>query len=101
MGFFTDYRSINQINALIRMLEPKLNTLHAEMQAHVPDAQRMESLISSVSEIMGEIFSIAGKASDNVTCAPFYLYGEKMSLMRLNGIVLAIVFGARNVLQLQ
>ena len=100
MGFFTDYRSINQINKLIKLLEPKLSVLRTQAESLRPNQREIESYISAISEIMGEIFEIAGSASDNVKFAPFYLFGQKMSLMRLNGIVLAYVVGAKNVLQL-
>ena len=101
MGFFTDYRAIKEINSLIKMLEPKLSVLKVQAESLRPSEIEIDSLIRAISEIMGEIFEIAGAASDNVKYAPFYLFGQKMSLMRLNGVVMAYVVGAKNVLQLK
>ena len=99
MGFFSNYNAIGRINALIKQLEPKLDYIAGELQyPYSINKERLRVECGTVSVLMGEITDILQNSGRSVFLAPYYLKGQKISIMDLNGIAASLVQQAEELL---
>ena len=102
MGFFSNYNAIGRINVLIKQLEPKLDYIARELQfPSSVNRERLKVECGTVTVLMSEIADIVQSSGRSVFLAPYYLKGQKISIMDLNGIAASLVQQAEELLAQQ
>ena len=99
MGFFSNYKAIGRINVLIKQLEPKLDYIARELQfPSSVNRERLRVECGTVTVLMSEIADIVQSSGRSVFLAPYYLKGQKISIMDLTGIAASLVQQAEELL---
>ena len=83
MGFFSNLKSINKINVMLKQIEQKVNNIEYELNSPYPNRNRLRVESGTISVLMSEIMDIASSSGNSVLLAPYYFFGNKTNLLEI------------------
>ncbi|MBQ7420856.1 MAG: hypothetical protein IJV27_01725 [Prevotella sp.] len=90
-------RTLVKINVLLKQIEPKVDSLLAEINSSYPNKNRIRIECGSISVLMDEIMTIISSSGRSVFLAPYYFKGRKATLQEISSQLAALIETAEKV----